>query len=186
MPVSLEEVYQQESRLRLEFLQYCIFTKRLEGIFLHAAAQFRSHYTIDKALALYDCFCAEKAPARLGYPQFLPPMNQSISWTVQRIRQSMKLASEFVPSEEEPDPPVIVQPHRYLFEPLEKAMWLDPNSSARQAASEFNPELTALENLPDGRLTMDQRRFVSEVWFQLLRPALSSAGYRHLITLGQL
>jgi hypothetical protein len=186
MPVELDHALTIGGKVTIHFLQYCLFTKRAEAVFLYCAQKYRYSPTAPGAMVLFEGFCAEKAIAKLSLPELLPPISLRLKGEIEKIRVGLQKLENFSPTEETPDPPPRVQPSIVLFDQCVKALRAKPEAEFYAAAQEFNPEMDALDQLPDGKLTGNQLQFVKETWLNKLRPLLVSGGFWQVSTLGQL
>ena len=193
MPIAVEEEFRRGGRTLLDFLTFCVMSIRMEPVFAFLAAEYRQNPTREKALALFDCFCAPDAPARLRHPaELLPPRNVRFASDVEVFRapiSSSQLAGATHQTHAEPPVPVdpalasplprhlALPPPRYLFDFLTDAFArLDPNPVDSPGA-DFDPTLSPVENLPGGRMTAGQRAFVDRIWQPRVRLELVRVGF---------
>jgi hypothetical protein len=82
-----------------------------------------------------------------------------------------------------PDPPeegahiAITVPYRNLFDRVAAALQRDPEGHVARVARQYDPALTPAQNLPGGKMTAVQKRFVEKVWRPVARPRLIAAGF---------
>ena len=183
MGVDLDTVIARGGRTLFELLEFCVVSVRLEPLFVFLVREYHAHPTAERALALYDVFCAEKALARVQAPWALPPRTLRVQTAVSALRrryEQWQVSQETDPESRQPRP----LPDRYLFDrivdDLRKA---DPNR-IRAACEQYDPSKSPLENLPGGRMTAGQRAFVDQVWLPRVRPQLVRAGFSRMATVG--
>lgn len=161
---------------------------QMEPVFGYLVGEFRLRPTAEGALALHDCFCATNALARLRHPStLLPPGNPQLSAQIETLRNALGPAGSPTASSsegEDPGPPRIPVVPRYLFDSIIEALAGVEGDPLRNPARDFDPALSAYENLSGGSLTPAQRHFVDNVWPQLVRPRLTGAGFWSIANVG--
>lgn len=188
MPVDIEAVFTTGGRGLVEFLQHCVMATELDPIFVFLAREYRTIPTRDKAIALFDMFCAEGALARISPLPLLPPRNLGL---VQAIASLRKVPMPAVPASVEtteetpkevarPIPPPVVLPPKYLFDGLSDYLVQEKDGALARLASDYDPALSPLENLSGGEMTAGQRQFVDRVWQPRVRPLLVQSGFRRI------
>jgi hypothetical protein len=193
MPVprrSTEEHFTRGGKPLLDLLAFCVMSYRVEALFAFLVREYRLQPTPLRALALFDVFCAARAPARMRALEVLPPRNVAFQSELERMRE-LWLASQGTPvgdpapeAEVEetialPSPPVAP---RYVFDFVITHLHQLPEDPVGAAGRQFDPERSPAENLPGGRMSEGQRAFVERVWQPRIRPTLVAAGFWRVAT----
>jgi len=164
-------------------LRYCVISTRIEPLFFFLTDEYRLRPTHAAALALYDVFCAQTAPARLGTYELLPPRELTVSAAIARIREEWQ--QFHAPQVCEPPEPIDVRtPSRNLFDRIARGVRDDPAGRWARVSSDFDPRLTPQENLPGATMSAGQRHFVENVWHPVAKPRLVTAGFWQVATIG--
>ncbi len=188
---STEEHFTRGGKPLLDLLAFCVMSYRVEALFAFLVREYRLQPTPERALAMFDVFCAPQAPARMRAIEVLPPRNVAFQSEIERLREQW-IASQVGPVgeatiEEERDetarlPPPVAP--RYLFDSLMAHLQNLPGDPVGAAGRQFDPALSPAENLPGGQMTAGQRAFVERVWQPQIRPALVAAGFWRVGTVG--
>jgi hypothetical protein len=176
----------------LDFLTFCVVGMNVEPLFAFLVQEFRVNPTEAGALALYDCFCAPGAPARLRHAaDVLPPRNIRFEQEVQRFRERRRLAAVLVPpprddatEDEYEGPPSMPPVPKYIFDVIIQYLRELPENPILEPGRTYDPNLTPAQNLPGGRMTQGQRYFVDKVWQPRVRPDLVRGGFWKVATVG--
>jgi|tagenome__1003787_1003787.scaffolds.fasta_scaffold20565808_2 hypothetical protein len=174
MAMDIDELFRRGDRPLIEFLQFCVYTRRVEPLFAFLVGEYRQNPTAPRAEALYDLFVATKAPARLAATDLLPPENLRIDMGMRRLRAhpGSGTAGPFLPS-------------RDLFDFIVDELHRDSEQGPlAEAARSFDPERTGLENLPEETVPDDHRGFVEGLWRPVIRRRLTAAGFWRIATIG--
>jgi hypothetical protein len=181
--VDLAQILASGGAGRIALLNYCVFSVTMEPLFVFLTGEYRDRPSHQAALALYDVFCAQQAPARLAAYELLPPRELNVPATIARLREQWKqMQSPQLPEGEEAV--ALTAPSRNLFDAIARGVRAEPDGRWTQVSATFDPLLTPHENLPGGAMTAGQRQFVDNVWQPMVRPRLVQAGFWQLRTLG--
>lgn len=176
--IDVDECLRHGGKPLITFLTFCIYSIRLEPLFVFLAGEFRLRPKVAGALALYDLFCAPQAPARIDAHLVLPPRELRLREAVERLRTAPSGPGE----PEEPEVRrIVVAPARQLFDVIVAHLRERP---LVEYGRDFDPELSATENLPNGRMNEAQRAFVDRVWQPRVRPQLVAAGFWKVANVG--
>ncbi len=177
--INIKHTFARGGKELIDLLEYCVFSMKMDVIFLFLAEEYRRQPGDLKAIALYDVFCAPNSPAWLSARSLLPPFDLRTQMAVQplkdrrdRIQSALQAGSELVV------PPVI--PGNFLFDNITRELREHPESVMRQIGEHYDPALTPLQNLPGGKMTASQQAFVDRLWEPELRPYLVAAGFRRI------
>lgn len=174
--VDIGEILLKGGEERVALLRYCVMSVTLEPVFVFLTHEYRLRPTHGAALALYDVFCAPEAPARVKALGALPPRNLRLLAAAQSIRQQWTRLQSSDDTAEGSSVPMS-QPHRNLFDFVAETVRNDPGGPYAQVGGRYDPRLTPQQNLPGGRMSAAQRRFVEKVWRPLARPRLVAVGF---------
>lgn len=167
---------------RIALLRYCVISITPAPIFMFLAQQYRLRPTHAGALALYDVFCEPQAPARLPDYELLPPRQLALLVAMAPIRAQWTQMQS--PAEPDPETDIaIATPARHIFDTLVAGLRADASGRCASLAATFDPQLTADENLPGGRMSAAQRQFVDRVWVPIAKPRLVGAGFWQIANL---
>ncbi len=198
MAVDIHRIFRQGDRPRLEFLEYCVRSVQMDPVFVFLVREYQNGPTAAKALALYDVFCGENAPARLTVTVALPPLNLRLLEAMRALRESLNPgpapsgAGERHPAGPVGRKPPTVPPARgrgtqalltpkYLFDAVTEAV--EGHSVGwKRIKRRYRPRRKPLENLPGGKMTVGQRHFVEKIWGPVIRPRLVAAGFWRVAT----
>jgi hypothetical protein len=185
---STEELFRRGGKPLLSLLSFCVMSYRMEPLFAYLVGEFRMCPTPDRALALYDVFCAPEAPAKLPTWELLPPRVMGLREEVERIRRLCDAArtppTPAAEEEESPAGPSEPGAPKYLFDTLLAALHRYAGDPIGAVGRDFDPDLSPVENLPGGRMNPAQRHFVERVWQPHVRPRLVGAGFPRVATVG--
>jgi len=183
MAVDIRSVLAAGGRPAIGLLEYSVASVQLEPVFVYLAVDYRYRPTALRALALYDAFCAPGAAGRIRAESVLPPRSLRLAQEVARIRERVQGADAAEGTQAEAYIAIPV-PARYLFDEVLAALTSGRHERIRHIEETWDPLLSAVENLPGGRMTAGQRMFVEKVWRPQLRPGLVQAGYPRIATIG--
>lgn len=213
MPVDVGVIFRRGGRDLINLLEYCVYSVQMDPLFLYLVSEYRLAPTTDKALALYELFCAADAPARISLrgelppkdfrlPQALGPYFRTRQFLLDRAAMVGRVdatggdgaASEPNSAETtnvlagggeptEPDTQALPQnlmllPPAYAFDVLRNALLAQRPCPLKRLGKQFDPLLTARENLLGGELNASQKFFTDFVWNPTVRPQLVAAGFR--------
>jgi hypothetical protein len=180
------------SREFLNFLQFAIVSGQPEPVFIHCVREYRFRPTTVAALGIFDHFCETNALWRLRETQFLPPLELTLANQIRMLREAFIASQQPLPSasleEDEPSPVLPAanpMPPGNLFRTIETGLLSNSDGFLARLAATYDPALGPFENLPGGKMTSAQRLFVDQYWIRRIRPALVSAGFWRLASLGQ-
>jgi hypothetical protein len=171
MPIDIDQVFSRGGAELIELLNYCVRSVQMDPIFGFLVDEYRLCPTAPKAVALYDVFLAPEAPARINAAALLPPREQSLQVVIQNFRSGLAPSVTAKPK---------IQPGKFVFDALVLHIRKNRRGSLTKIKRRYNPKLSAIENLPGGKMTAGQRRFVEQVWQPRVRPVLVLAGFRRI------
>ena len=166
---------------RVALLRYCVLSVSMEPLFVFLVREYRHRPGHAAALALFDLFCAQQAPARLRAYELLPPRELRLQAAIAVVRaQCEQLHSTETPSEEVALP--IAIPSRALFDSVERGVLQDASGRIAHLRRAYHPDRAPEQNLPGGRMSEGQRHFVDRVWQPVIKPRLVAAGFWRVAT----
>jgi hypothetical protein len=193
--IDFDDVLTRGGHELIRFLHFCVYSVEMAPLFVALAKEYRFRPTVPGALALYECFCAQDAPARIRADVVLWPRDMRLERMISRLRQEVQIFEAAVqassPAEgaessgtrrRTPPPPA---PVVFLFDHVVEHLAGEGAGTLDTAARAFDPAREPMENLPGGRLTAGQRAFLENVWRPRIRPRLVSAGFWRAANLGQ-
>jgi len=163
--IDLERTFQRGGKDLIQLLDYSVRSIRTDALFLFLAQEYRMLPTAAKALALYDGFCAQSAPARITVKTAVPPFAVQLERTIAGLRMNR---------------PTFISP-KYLFDDVVSKV-LATSIDVRRIRRTYRRTRTPIENLKDGKMNQAQRYFVERVWQPRLRPQLVAAGFWRVAT----
>jgi hypothetical protein len=167
MPIDLDEVFSRGGVELIEVLNYCVRSMQMDPIFAFLVDEYRLSPTAARAIALYDMFLAAEAPARIDAADYLPPRELGLQVVVGSFRGGS-------------GPTLKVQPGKFVFDTVALHVRKNRRGAIAKIKRRYNPKLSATENLPGGKMTIGQKRFVEQIWQRRVRPALVGAGFRRI------
>ena len=177
MAFSPDVIFRRGGKALIDLLEFSVRAGHTDVVFVFLVEEFRQHPTAPKAVALYDIFCAPQAPARLSAPEIIPPSNIRLEAVIRPLKLNLAQRKGARSGATVAPPPIL--PAKYLFDSID--FHLRENSTVLRAVRRnYRIRRTPLENLPGGRMTAHQRRFVEKVWEPQLRPRLVEAGFRRV------
>ncbi len=202
MGIDVEATFARGGKELLDFLSFCVMSYHMEPLFAFFHREFAFRRTPERALVLYDCFCAAGAPARMRAGDgLLPPHNVRFAVEMESLRRDVaRFASGVngVPDEMAASPsgtvdspglvearsrsPGILAPTRH-FNQLIAQLSAGPGNPIAAPGLRYNPDLTPAANLPEGRMSPSARAFVDNVWRPRVAPILIAAGFRQAANL---
>lgn len=183
MAIQIADVFRIGGVGLIDFLHYCVFSRQLEPVFAFLVQEYRNHATSGRALALYDLFCAQGAPARIKAEPVLPPLDWRIHRSIQPIRPKLVgTGPEPGGANEIPQPLGLSTP--YLFDFIVRYLEDTADRPLQTIARQFDPCREPLENLTDGKMTPSQRAFLENVWRPIVRQQLIKAGFWRIANIG--
>jgi len=181
VPIDLDAVFTRGGEELIALLDYSVRAVHCDVLFEFLVREYQQQPTGLKAVALYDGFCAPPAPARLSVPDVLPPQATQLEGALRPFQANVRQAEAARSNGTLVPPPLL--PPGYLFDSV--AAQVRQRSVAWEAVSRlYNPALSPIKNLPEGRMNAGQRHFVEKVWEPKLRPYLVSAGFRRVMSIG--
>ena len=166
MALDIQKLCARQGPRTIAFLDYCVRSVQMDPLFTYLARDYQLLPSAAKAIALYHAFCAPNAPARISVQDLLPPFNQYLFMEVSRLQNS--------------SPPRL--PPKSLFDALLTAVETR-SASLKSIRRNYRVRKTAMQNLPDGKMSSGQRFFVEKVWQPNLRPRLVNAGFWRIRTI---
>ena len=182
--IDIDEALTRGGAQRLGLLRYCVISITMEPLFLFLASEYRLRPSHNGALTLFDSFCAINAPARLTAYELLPPRELGVAAEIARIRERCRALQTPAEQSEDEVRSVAPAPSRTLFDALVRGIRSDARGTLAALGAAYDPQLTAQENLPGGKMSASQRQFVDRVWQPLVRPRLVSAGFWQVGSIG--
>jgi hypothetical protein len=179
----LDEILTRGGAHRVALLQYCVLSVTMEPLFVYLVGDFRLRPTLVGALAIYDLFCAARAPGRIRAPDVLPPQNLRLTADVEAARRRW---TELHAGDAEPNgrstPSITL--HGHLFDTVFARVRNDPDGPFMRVRRSYDARLTPAQNLPGGRMSPSQRQFRDETWLPFIRPQLVAAGFWQVASIG--
>jgi len=189
MAVDFAKVLGEGGKPLLDLLSFAVFSVRPDGLFVFLAREYRVRPTPTAAITIFDLFCAPGSPARLSAEAALSPTDWSLNSALAPVRAGIARAAAPPPAPLPDDPPwqppAIPLPPIYLFDGLAERLLKDPDGQVAALAAEFDPEQGPFKSLPNGKLSGTQRAFVEQTWRRRIQPALLTAGFWRVATVGQ-
>lgn len=173
MPVDLDEIFAAGGTGLIDFLNYCVRSVQMDPIFAFLVDEYRIAPSAAKAVALYDTFLSPNAPARIDAAELLPPRDLALSALIQKLRPQPF-------NNPAPVAPIAAQPGKFIFDALSAHVRKNEKGAIAKIKKHYKASLSPDENLPDGKMTPGQRRFVDQVWQPRMRPMLIGAGFRRI------
>jgi hypothetical protein len=177
VPVDLDEIFTRGGKKLVDLLDYAVRAVQTDVLFVFLVREYREHPTTPKAVALFDCFCAPKARARLSVSEILPPVNLRIDAAMRPLRLNLDQV-QAARTAAVPAPPLFLPP-KYLFDEIDLDL-RKKSSGLRMVRRRYRLRRTPFENLPGGKMDAGQKYFVEKVWEPILRPRLVAAGFRRV------
>jgi len=176
MAIDLEKVFTSGGKELIDVLNYCVRSVQMDPVFAFLVEEYRLAPTAARAVALYDMFVAVEAPARIGAGDLLPPRDLSLEPLMKKLR----------PVSPPGGGPAManVAPGKFIFDSLRKRIGTNRRGAMAKIRRRYNPRLGPNENLPGGKMTSGQKRFVEQVWQPRVRPVLVRAGFRRIANIG--
>ena len=181
MAIDVRTIFNQGGKGLIDLLDYCVRSVQMDPVFVFLAHEYRMFPSTPKAVALYDIFCAPRAPARLSVPEVIPPLDLRIAAAIRPLQIHWAQVQADSVARPAARPPLILPP-KYLFD-LIAAQVEKKAASMRKIKRRYKPHRTPVENLPGGKMTSAQRIFVDRVWEPNLRPRLVTAGFQRVATI---
>jgi hypothetical protein len=177
VPIDIDEIFTRGGKELVDFLDYAVRAVQTDVLFGFLVREYRDHPTTPKAVALFDIFCAPRAPARLSVPDAIPPINLQIAAAMSPL--SLNLTQIQAARTGAVVAPPLILPPQYLFDAIDLHL-RKKSSGLRTVRRRYRPDRSPLENLPGGRMNAGQQFFVEKVWEPNLRPRLVAAGFRRV------
>jgi hypothetical protein len=184
MAIDVDLEFRRGGKTMLDFLSYCVIAYHMEPVFAFLVGEYRMRPTPERALALFDTFCATMAPARMRLiTEVLPPRNVRFDREMENRRQQLRAALDVdatLSTGKADVAPICRQapiPPTYLFDFIVAHMASSSNDPISAPGRHFDPALTPAQNLPGGLMTRGQRAFVENVWRPRVNPMLVATGF---------
>jgi hypothetical protein len=196
MTVDVDLLIRRGGRPLVDILNYCVCSINVDAMFLFLVHEYRVAPTTDKAVAVYEVFCAPAAPARISIENNLPPKDPRILHAIAPYANAYRAPDPPTPSqsegpsqsEESSDAPWLgnrmLLPPKYFFDSLSSTLRTGPEDPFDRVGRLYDPERTPIENLPGGKMTAAQTHFAEYVWVPRVRPPLVRAGFRRIANIG--
>lgn len=136
---------------------------------LFAIGEYRLKPTNDAAIAIYEMFCAQGAPGRIGTVAVLPPLELRLGADIARLAPA------------DSGPAMASGAPRHLFDRI--AGHVMSHSDYIALGHRFDASIEPEQNLPGGAMTARQRQFRDRVWLPVIRPRLAAAGFWQLTSI---
>lgn len=183
MAVDIRDTFRRGGKETIDLLEYCAISVQMDPVFLFLVTEYQTRPTADRALALFDMFCAPGAPGRIKADQVLPPQDYRIGKAIDEIRANIRQVEEY--NAQAPEFPKSVNiPPKYLFDFILGHLQGQADGTLEKISRSYDPELRPVDNLPGGRMTSGQRMFVDRTWQPIIRPRLVAAGFRRIANVG--
>ena len=185
----IENLLKRGGTDRVDLLRYSVISVTLEPLVLFLVSEYRLRPGVVVALAIYDAFCAQTAPARIDAAELMPARDVRLASVVASLRaqaaafaRALDAVQSANADSDEAIPPAPVPPMAdpYLFDPLVSTLWAEPEGALLRLEREYDAALTPEQNLPGERCSPSQLNFVSQVWRPRVRPLLVEAGFWQL------
>jgi hypothetical protein len=176
MAIDLEQVFAGGGKELIDVLNYCVRGVQIDPVFLFLVQEYRLAPTASRAIALYDMFIGLDAPARIAAGDLLPPRELGLQRLIEGWRPAKQAAIAPANSNSGPG--------KFIFDSLSAYVGTNPRGAVAKIRRRYNPKRGPNDNLPGGKMTPGQRRFVDQVWHPRVRPALVRAGFRRIANIG--
>lgn len=167
---------------RIALLQYSVRSLNTAPLFVFLCGEYRLRPGHANALALYDLFCAPRAPVPTDATGLPTPVDLALTRQIESLRRQwhqLQLSEPPAPGDSLP----ITTPMRGLFDPVADALSHGDDGPLARISRIYDPALTPTENLPGRAMTPGQRQFVDYVWKPVVRPRLVAVGFWQLQTI---
>lgn len=184
----LLQLFKRGGEVGIALTQYCVRSVNLSPLFVHLVSEYRLRPNLKTALALYDCFCAPQAAARLPVCAGLHSELAALQQSVHKMRNTLAAIRDQelqppAPTDEQEARPRVLNyvPEFGLFDALVKAV---RNSvEFDKACRQYDPARAVWQNLEPEGMTQAARVFVARIWQPQIRPQLVAAGFWRLQTI---
>ena len=181
MAVDIDKILSVGGEPLVDLLNYAVRAVQTDLLFTFLVGEYRQAPTSQKAVALYETFCAPQALARVSATGLLPPVNPQLEVALRPLRANV--AEMHAAIGEGRGVPILILPPKFIFDAV--AVHLRENSvGLRRIKRNYRMKRTPTENLPGGRMNEGQRFFVDKVWVPNLRPRLIAVGFRRVSSIG--
>ena len=188
MNFNIASTLEHSGEQMVQLLNYCIYSRKLDPVFILLAKNYQLMPNSAKALSLFDEFIATNAPLTLSIKVHA---DLQLVQTVDKIRNLQQLHNPFLnttrdasqpdsDSEDAENPAYL--PTKFLFSGLQGKVTAD-TAQIQSIESEYDPAHSAVQNLPDGKLSGAQLQYVEHVW-RPARARLATAGFRMVANIG--
>jgi hypothetical protein len=176
MAIDLDEIFQRGGKELIDVLNYCVRSVQMDPVFVFLVGEYRLAPTASRAVALFDIFVMVEAPARIDGGELLPPREIGLQQRIQNLRPR--------PSARGASPALNIGPDKFIFDSLSEYVGRNRRGAMARIKRRYNPKLGPTDNLPGGKMTSGQRRFVDQIWQPRVRPVLVRAGFRRIANIG--
>ena len=181
---NIQDLLTRGGHARIDLLRFSVMTRTIEPIVVFLVGEFRLRPSAAGAVAIYDAFFAQHAPARMGLAEVVPVRDTRLDLYIESLRGQLaafEIQIEAVHADPDDDSrPMPPTAERGVFDSIIAELWSDPNGSLARLSREYDPELSPDENVPGGEISAGQRSFTNDVWRPRVRPMLVNAGFWQL------
>jgi len=167
----------------IRLLTFCVYMQKFDLIFTSLVKNYQLLPNDVKATALYDEFLDTNAPLTLSISRVEKSSDWHLNQTIEKICTAQVVSNQSIdPETEDPRAHVRHLPARNIFDRLLET--ISSNSSQFLfVEEELNLALSAVENLPGGKLSPSQIYFTEHIW-KPSRQRLSVAGFFTISNIG--
>ncbi len=182
MAIDITSTVERSGATMIQLLTYCVYSQQLDPIFQLLVRNYRLQPKGPKAVALYEDFIVPHAPLLITASRVEKSSDWQLNSTIEKIRNAERLLGQPINDEENAPVHVSHLPAKNIYDTLLTAV---EKNSVQFAAIEsaYDPERTAVENLPGGELTPTQRQYNERIW-KPARQRLTAAGFFTIANIG--
>jgi|GEM_PF-2281896 len=186
MPISLSSVARSGSKTQIDLLEYCVHSAQPDPLFVVLVNHYQLLPSNNKAVVLFDVFCAANSPALLSTLKPSAPVTGRLEGQIKELRTPILVPKKPREGDEHAGETSFVEmprlPAKFLFDELVRLITLG-SESVKSVELYYDPTLTPVENLPGGKPTMAQRHFADNVW-PAMRSVLVAGGFAQVASIG--
>ena len=182
MNINSQEILERGGDQTIQLLNYCVYRRIFDPVFIFLAKNYQLMPDSAKALGIYDEFLVQQAPLSLSIKS---ASDHQLLQAISKIRvseQSQHALHNSTDDQTDAERPAPFLPSKFLFSNLLTSVAAN-NAQIASIERQFDPTKSAVENLPDGKLSGAQLQFLEQIW----RPAryrLTMAGFRMVANIG--
>lgn len=187
MTIDIQKATAAGGATLIDLCEYCVCSAQLDPLFVILVRDYQILPANGKALALFDVFCQRESQNCLTTINAEKPVSGLLVADIERLRQPMRVK---VDSDSDDKQGVAVpefmeiqrQPANYLFNDLARGV-VENSVHYHTLESDYDPELTAHQNLPGGIMSPSQRNFADQIW-PSVRGILVTGGFVRMASIG--